>query len=129
MRFRFTGDGGEIDVLASNVPNDPFYEFVTAIQAVFERGCGFDVWLNEEPRVSILTVEKSGEKLALSLKNKDGSLRERVEADFSSACREISRNLYQLYKEVGYERFAIEWRNELPGERIRDLWGKVGVAT
>ncbi len=125
IRFRFTGDGGEIDVVASNVPNDPFYEFVTAVQAVLERGYGFDVWINEEPLVSILTVEKSGEKLALSLKSKDGSLRARVEADFRSGCRTIALNLHHLQKEVGYDRFVTEWQHKPPRERIRELWKRV----
>lgn len=128
MRFRFTGDGVEIDIVASYTPNDPFYEFVTAVQAVFEHGGAHDVRLNDEPQISILTLEKSGEKLALSLKNGDGSLRRRVETNFRSGCRTIALNLHHLQREVGYDRFVKEWRHKPPRERIRDLWERVSDA-
>jgi hypothetical protein len=129
MRFRFTGDGGEIDVVASYTPNDPFYELVTALQAVIEHGGAHDVRLNEEPESSILTVENGGEKLVLSLKSERGEIRERVEAGFQHGCREIARNLYHLDRDVGYDGFVGEWRHKPPRERICDLWAKVGSVT
>jgi hypothetical protein len=129
MRFHFTGDGGEIDVVASYILNDPLYELVTALQAVFEHGGAHDVRLNEEPQISILTVERSGGSLVLSLKTDRGSIRERVEVAFQHGCRKIARNLYDLDRDVGYDRFVEEWRHEPPRERIRDLWTKVGSAT
>lgn len=128
MRFWFAGEGGEIDVVASYTPNDPFYEFVTAIQAVFEHAGAHDVRLNEEPQISILTLEKSGEKLVLLLKDERGSIRERVEVSFQLGCREIARNLYNLLKEPGYDGFVQEWRHEPPRERVRDLWRKISGA-
>jgi hypothetical protein len=129
MRFRFTGEGGEIDVVASYVLNDSFYEFVTAMQAVFERGGAHDVRLNEEPQISILTVEKSGEKLVLWLKSERGAIRERLEVGFQHGCREIARKLYDLDRDVGYEDFVGAWGHEPPRERIRDLWAKVSSAS
>ncbi len=125
MRFRFAGDGGEIDVGASYTLNDPFYELDTALQAVFTHGGAHDVRLNEEPQISILTVEKAGETLMLFLKSDRGSFRERVEVGFQHGCREIARNLYHLESDVGYDGFVREWRHEPPRERIRDLWAKV----
>jgi hypothetical protein len=127
MRFRFTGEGGEIDIVASYVPNDPFYEFVTAIQAVHEHGTAHEVRLNEEPQTSILTLEKCDEKLVLSLRGADGTLRGRVEAGFQSACREIARSLYHLEKDVGYDRFVREWRHAPPRARIREFWTNFGA--
>jgi hypothetical protein len=128
MRFRFAGEGGEIDIVGSSVPNDPFYEFVTAIQAAFEYGNAHDVRLNEEPQISILTVEKSGERLVLSLKDESGSLRGRVQANFRGGCREIARNLRDLERDVGDDRFVEQWGHGAPRERIRDLWTKVSGA-
>jgi hypothetical protein len=125
MRFRFTGSGGVIDVTASYTPTDSFYEFVTAVQAVFERGGAHDVRLDEEPRISILTVEKAGERLVLSLKEETGAQRGRVEASFEGGCREVARNLYHLMRDVGYDRFVSDWRHTPPRSRIDDLWARV----
>jgi hypothetical protein len=128
MRFRFAGEGGEIDVVASHVTNDPFYEFVTAMQAAFEYGNAHEVRLNEEPQISILTVEKSGEKLVLTLKDNGGSLRGCVQANFRGGCREIARNLHHLERDVGDDRFVEQWGHGAPRERIRELWTKVSGA-
>lgn len=122
IKLRFTGDGGEIDVTASSVPNDPFYELVTAMQAVFANGGSHDVRINEEPEESVLTIEKEGDRLLLLWRSKSGAIRARIDAQFSSACREIARDIYHLHRDVGYEGFAKEWHHRPPRERIAALW-------
>lgn len=122
MRFRFSGKGGEIDLQAPNTPNDPFYELVTAIQAVHESGLEFAVVLNEEPEKTVLKLGKSGDKLVLTLEDENGRCKTQIEASFHTGCREISRNIYHLFKEVGYNDFVKEWRHSPPRQRIKRLW-------
>lgn len=124
IQFRFTGDGGEIDVTASSVPNDPFYELVTAVQAVFANGGSHDVRINEEPEESILTFEKEHGRLLLLWRSNSGATLGRISVPFDSGCREIARDLYHLHSDVGCEVFAKEWYHQPPRERIADLWSK-----
>lgn len=117
--MHFRGKGGEIDVLPSYTPNDPFYELVTAVQAVYEFGNSHDVIINEEPNEAILNIAKLGDKLVLTLDRGEKETPSRVEASFVTGCREIARNIHLLYKEIGYDGFVKEWGHRPPKERIK----------
>ncbi len=122
MRFRFTGNGGEIDLQASYTPNDPFYELVTALQAVYDKGFEYEISVNEEPAQSILKLGKFGDKLLVTLEDEKGARRTQIKASFQTGYREIARNIYHLYREVGYGEFVREWKHSPPRQRIKQLW-------
>lgn len=128
IRFRFTGQGGEINVVAAYTPNDTFYDFVTAIQAVFESGGAYDVQVSEEPAFSLLRVERVGDKLVLTLRGETGEHSGRIEADFHTGCRQIALNLHRLMSDVGYDGFVQQWRHSPPRARINDLWARVSAS-
>jgi hypothetical protein len=117
----FTGDGGEIDVCASAVPNDPFYELVTAVQAAFECGGSHDVRIHEEPQWSVLAFERDGDMLVVSWRPEKGAPCVRISAPFESACRDIARNLDDIVKQLGPDGFASAWKHPPPSERIAKL--------
>jgi hypothetical protein len=121
IQFRFTGNGGEIDVLASAIPNDPFYELVTAVQAAFEYGGSHDVRMHEEPQWSILTFEKDGDTLVVSWRLEKGAQRVRISAPFGSACRDIAQNLDDIVRQLGTDGFSRAWYHPPPSDRIEEL--------
>lgn len=125
MRFRFSGKGGEIDLQASYTPNDPFYELVTALQAVYENGSEHRIRVNEEPEKSVLKLGRSGDKLLVTLEDEAGTRRAQIETSFHTGCREIARNIYHLYEAVGYDDFVKEWKHSPPRQRIKQLWDMI----
>lgn len=129
IQFRFTGNGGEIDVFASAVPNDPFYELVTAVQAAFEYGGSHDVRIHEEPQWSILTFERDGDTLVVSWRPEKGAQFVCIRAPFESACRDIARNLDDILKQLGPDGFSRAWKHAPPSERIAKLWTQTRGAT
>jgi len=125
MRFRFIGETGEIDLLASYTPFDSFEELITALQALLDFGNSHKIRVNEEPKESVLTLSRKDDSLFLTLLDDRETHLTQIETSFTSGCQEIARNIYQLYKEVGHEGFEREWRHRPPEEKIKRLWVRV----
>ena len=121
MRFRFFGVGGNISLIASYTPEDSFYEFVTALQALLGREGSFDIPINEEPDEWVLRLSRIEDQFTLTLLDKTLNEHEKIAAPFSEAAGEIGRNLLQLLDAVGEGQFEKEWY-PAPRDRIQAIW-------
>ncbi len=121
LPISISGQGGEIEIVASYTPEDSFTDLVRSVMATYRTGESTSVELNEEPKIVLLTFTRDGDALEIEQRDEDGS-KVVVRSSFESGCRELARQFKFLLERVGYEGFARKWHHRPPRREIRELW-------
>jgi len=122
LPIRFSGEGGEIDLVASYV-HDSVSELIDAMLTVFDCGESAVVSFEEEPNSVELTISKRDGLLVLNFdEGRDG--RTQITANFELGLRQIAYRLKNLIED-DITQYQKEWRRDAPIKNIEALWARI----